>query len=333
MPAKDLKWSDARRILAVELHEEGMEVRDIMPIVKAAESTIYQWIQRAELEGKESLVRTYKPREPKLGHAQRDQLEAMLDEGPQAHGFEDARWTCSRVRDLIHSEFGVSYHISTVSTLLRDLGFSWQKPETRELRRDEEAIETWVRQTWPEVEKKAAEHEATIVFIDETGFKLSPSVEHTWARRGHTPVVKRSLRRDKLNVIGAVTNSGQFLSKTHEGNVKQTQIAQFLSHVLDWVAGPLIVVWDGARIHNVSNAVAKFMESSYGGRILECIKLPPYAPELNPVELAWRWLKSQGVGNRSPSSLKELKQLWRKARRKFKTQVDVLALIRHALGA
>lgn len=61
---------------------------------------------------------------------------------------------------------------------------------------------------------------------------------------------------------------------------------------------------------------------------IECIKLPAYAPELNPTELAWRWLKSQGIGNRSPQSLDELKALWRKAKQKFKKQVDVLALIR-----
>ena len=156
MPANNLKWSDARRILAVELHEDGMDVQDIMPIVKAAESTIYQWIQRASLEGKDSLVRTYTPRETKLARAQREQLATMLDEGPLAHGFDDARWTSSRVRDLILSEFGVSYHISTVCVLLGELGFSWQKPETRELRRDEDAIETWVKETWPEVEKKSS---------------------------------------------------------------------------------------------------------------------------------------------------------------------------------
>ena len=169
------------------------------------------------------------------------------------------------------------------------------------------------------------------MFIDETGWKLSPSVEHTWGKRGQTPVVTRSLRRDKLNVIGAVTNSGQFISQTHTGSVTQKEIARFLSHVLDWVQGPIMVIWDSARIHNISNAVAKFLESSYGQRVLECIKLPAYAPELNPAELAWRWLKSQGIGNRSPQSLDELKVLWRKAKQKFKKRVDVLALIRHAL--
>jgi len=169
------------------------------------------------------------------------------------------------------------------------------------------------------------------VFLDETGFKLSPSVEHTWAKRGQTPIIKRSLNRHKFNVIGAVTSSGQFVSKTHSGYITQKEVAQFLSHVLDWVDGQIIVVWDGARIHNVSNAIAKFLDSNYGQRIIECIKLPAYAPELNPAELAWRWLKSQGIGNRCPQTLAELKRLWRNARKRFKKEVDILALIRHAL--
>ena len=143
------------------------------------------------------------------------------------------------------------------------------------------------------------------MFIDETGFARSPSVEHTWARRGQTPTIKRSLRRDRLHVIDAVTGSGQFLSRTHTTHMRQPQIAQFLAHVLDWVAGPIIVVWDGARIHNVSNAIARFMSMRYGARVLECIKLPAYAPELNPAELAWRWLKSQGISNRSPSPMSD----------------------------
>ena len=79
----------------------------------------------------------------------------MLEEGPHAHGFEDPRWTAARVGELILAQFGVAYHRATVSRVLKDLGFSWQKPETRELCRDEQAIETWVHEMWPEVEKKS----------------------------------------------------------------------------------------------------------------------------------------------------------------------------------
>ena len=98
--------------------------------------------------------------------------------------------------------------------------------------------------------------------------------------------------------------------------------------------GDLLVCGDRADARALAHVPhARVREGGYGARVIECVKLPPYAPELNPVELAWRWLKSQGIGNRSPGSLDDLKRLWRKARQKFKTQVDVLALIKHALGA
>ena len=91
----------------------------------------------ALLSGRASKVLIHTNRAmPRQHGCSRDQLAQMLDQGAQAHGFEDARWTSTRVRDLIVSEFGVTYHISTVCALLGDLGFSWQKPETRELRRE-----------------------------------------------------------------------------------------------------------------------------------------------------------------------------------------------------
>lgn len=156
MPDTELKWSDARRILAIEMHEKGIDIAQIMTVVEAGRSTIYEWIQRAELEGKDSLIRTYKARERKLDAPSRERLELMLDQGALAHGYEDQRWTLGRVQQLLLREFQVSYHISTIATLLHELGFSWQKPETRELRRDEHAIETWVKETWPEVKKKSS---------------------------------------------------------------------------------------------------------------------------------------------------------------------------------
>ena len=156
MPDKELKWSDARRILAVEMHHKGMDLAQIMEVVDAGRSTVYEWIQRAELEGIDSLVRTYKPRARKLDDASRERLQEMLDQGALAHGYEDARWTSTRVQDLLLEQFEVSYHIATIADLLHELGYSWQKPQTRELRRDEQAIKTWVKQTWPEVEKKSS---------------------------------------------------------------------------------------------------------------------------------------------------------------------------------
>jgi transposase len=62
-------------------------------------------------------------------------------------------WTCERVAEVIHKEFGVRYHPAHVSRLVRALGLSLQKPERRANQRDEEAIERWKEERWPELKK------------------------------------------------------------------------------------------------------------------------------------------------------------------------------------
>lgn len=155
MPANDMKWSDARRVLAVELHEKGRELEDIMDILEASRTSVYEWLKRAREDGVESLVRTYKPRELKFSTEHHEPLMNLIDQGAQAHGYEDERWTQARVQKLIQDHFSVDLHLSSVARILHELGYSWQKPTTREPRRDEDAVRTWVQQTWPELEKKS----------------------------------------------------------------------------------------------------------------------------------------------------------------------------------
>jgi hypothetical protein len=62
-------------------------------------------------------------------------------------------WTCERVAELIRREFGVRYHPAHVSRLVRALGLSLQKPARRADQRDEEAIEHWKEDRWPELKK------------------------------------------------------------------------------------------------------------------------------------------------------------------------------------
>nr|WP_274534329.1 winged helix-turn-helix domain-containing protein [Saccharothrix sp. CB00851] len=79
-----------------------------------------------------------------------DRLAAALEEGPAAHGYtEDQRWTLARVADLIGRLFRVRYTLRGVSYLLHRMGFSPQVPAHRAIERDEEAIVTWRRETWP----------------------------------------------------------------------------------------------------------------------------------------------------------------------------------------
>jgi transposase len=84
---------------------------------------------------------------------QKKRLVKLLLKGPMAHGHRTDLWTCDRVVRLIRREFRVRYHRNHVARLLRQLGWSYQKPERRALERDEEKIDRWKRRTWPSVKK------------------------------------------------------------------------------------------------------------------------------------------------------------------------------------
>jgi transposase len=92
----------------------------------------------------------------KLGETQRRRLLRLLLRGAPAHGYRTQLWTTARIAEVIRREFGVDYHRDHVGRLMHSLNWSPQKPETRAVERDEEAIEHWKRKDWPRVKKTLA---------------------------------------------------------------------------------------------------------------------------------------------------------------------------------
>lgn len=147
-------WREGRRLRAWELKREGWKQQEIADALGVSKGAISQWMKRGREGGVEGLRRriaTGAP--PRLGDEQRGKLPELLARGAPAHGFRGEVWTCSRVAEVIRKEFGVRYHPSHVSRLLRSLGISLQKPERRAYQRDEEAIRRWKEERWPELKK------------------------------------------------------------------------------------------------------------------------------------------------------------------------------------
>lgn len=155
-----------------------------------------------------------------------------------------------------------------------------------------------------EPEKGAERAGATIVFADEAGFYLLPSVVRTWARVGQTPLLKTATKYEHLSVASAVTTTGKLITQVRSANFDGEAIVGFLKHVLAQIPGKVILVWDGARIHHCA-AVKAFLKAG-AARRLRLIRRPAYAPELNPDEGVWRWLKRH-LGNLCCPDLVELR--------------------------
>jgi len=80
-------------------------------------------------------------------------VERALEKGPKANGFPTELWTLARVAEVIERVTGVKYHPGHIWRVLRQMGWSRQRPARRAMQRDDEAIERWVNDRWPKVKK------------------------------------------------------------------------------------------------------------------------------------------------------------------------------------
>jgi len=166
--------------------------------------------------------------------------------------------------------------------------------------------------------KKALAEGRTLVFIDESGFRLLPLLVRTWAPRGKTPILRVPLSWKHLSAIAAITPQGKLFTRIQQRGFKAPDIVRFLQHLLRFLPGKLLIIWDNLSAH--ASKKVKDLVGQHHDRLL-ITHLPPYAPELNPVELLWSHLKQGELKNLVCSDLPQLlselrKAIWRVRHRK-----------------
>lgn len=146
---------EVRRQIAGRLLQGGKGIREVARLVGASPASVFRWKESLERGGKEALIAKPHPGRPsRLTVEQKEGLKATLLLGPRVAGFTTDLWTLARVAQVIENRFGVKYHPGHVWRILREMGWSPQKPERRARERDEQAIERWRAEEWPRIEKK-----------------------------------------------------------------------------------------------------------------------------------------------------------------------------------
>ena len=138
--------------------------------------------------------------------------------------------------------------------------------------------------------------------MDESGISERPTRVRTWALKGQTPIIQFHFNWNHVSVIAGLTRTN-CLFRLHEGSIKKEQIVEFLKALKAHLKQPLLVIWDGLKAHR-SHLVRDYVDS-LGGHI-QIAFLPPYAPDLNPVEYLWAWLKRHALANYCPNDMSEL---------------------------
>jgi len=138
---------------------------------------------------------------------------------------------------------------------------------------------------------------------------MAPIVTRGWAKRGCTPsVYQRTRSHEKVSVIAAICVSPDrkrvklFFALYQKHNINSTTICEFLKQLKRHIRAHIMLVWDRLKAH-ISKQTKKF----FGKHVrIHPILLPPYAPELNPVECFWSYLKTKPLANFAPEDIENL---------------------------
>ena len=294
----------------IKMRDEGMSYEDIGNILEVHHTTVSTWYAKYKRDGKSGIKiqkRGRKDGDKKtLSPSQEAQIiKRLIDTTPKQLKFKYVLWTREAVNKLIKHEFGEDMPISTVGKYLQRWEFTSQVPIKRAYERNDKAVQAWLEDTYPKIEKQSKEENAEIQWADETACVSLPSIIKGYAPKGKTPVMEHTAKRFKINMISSITNRGKLRFMVYEQNMDASLFITFLERLIESNDKKIFLILDNLRVHH-SKIVKAWVEKHQSKIAL--FYLPAYSPDLNPDEYLNNDFKRNVNSKHIPINKKELAQ-------------------------
>ena len=297
---------EEKRRTAQELRKTGMTRAEIGNIVGAHADTVGKWLKlhKKELALKK---RGRKAEAQKLLSADEEKRikRLIIDKTPDQLKLSYALWTRSSVCELILQEIGIELSVRTVGNYLKRWGMTPQKPQKRAYEQRDPEVKKWLKETYPEIKKRAQRADAEIYWGDETGLRNNCQHERGYAPKGKTPVIKLNANSESINMISAVTNQGKVRFRIFEGTMNAEILIDFMMRLINRSGRKVYLILDNLRVHHCKPVKEWLSEHK---AMIEVFYLPAYSPELNPDEYLNCDLKKGVHSGRPARNKKQLKQ-------------------------
>lgn len=299
---KDLHRNDqsARvrmRAHSILLSDRGYTVDQIADIYEVHRDTVSRWIDAWEENGFAGLRdKPHSGRPPKLTEAEQELAIELLKEAPRS---------VKTVLAKLYGETGKKISEWTLKRLAKETGMVWKRVrKSLKSKRDDEEFER-AQQEIEELEERREKGEIDLRYFDEVGFTLTPPVPYAWQMVGETIEIPTS-GSSRLNVLGFYNTDNEFEEFTVEGRVNSDIVIGCFDEFSETIDKETVVIIDNAPTHTSNKFKAKLDEWAEKG--LHVKYLPTYSPELNLVEILWRFIKYSWLPFTAYESFKSLRK-------------------------
>ncbi|MCW7550395.1 IS630 family transposase [Photorhabdus sp. APURE] len=221
--------------------------------------------------------------------------------------------TTQAVIHLVKEAWNISYTVPGMNKWLHHNGFSYKKPTGVPHKFNVEQQRAFI-ETYGKLKQEAGDNEP-ILFIDGTHPTQGTKLAYGWMRKGQKTVVKTTGSRTRLNLMGALNLADISKTVVHEyDRIDSYHIAEFFIALRETypVSQKVHIILDGAGYHR-----SELVKDWAYVMNIELHYLPPYSPNLNPIERLWKVMNEQVRNNRYFASA----ALFRQAIHHFFTEI------------
>jgi transposase len=273
-----------QRAHCILLSFQGYATNTLADIFHVDRITIYHWFNAWEQQGLPGLYDRKGPgRLPLFNPDQKEQIRQWITMFPK---------NLNKIRALIHEKYGLEVSKQTIKRVLKSLQFRWKRIRKRVPHQLDPAMYQERKQA---LELLIAEDQEGIIdlrYFDESGFCLVPYVPYAWQESGATIAIE-SVQSQRLNVLGFMNTHNELEAYTFEGVVDSDVVIRCIDEFCTTLHNPTVVVMDNASMHTSEAFQEQIPRWEKQG--VEIFYLPEYAPELNLIEILWRFMKYEWI--------------------------------------
>lgn len=274
-----------RRAHCILLSSRGYTTRQLREIFQVDRITIYHWFDAWESRHLCGLYeRKGRGRLPKFTQEQKEQIRQWAKAFPK---------NLNQIRVLIHETFHIDVSKDTVKNVLKYLQFGWHRirrtlkgePDPEDYQQKKQALAL--------LQEQDAKGELDLWYFDVSGFCLVPYIPYAWQEKGHALRLETGAHSKRLNVLGFLNRQNALHAYTLEGNVDSQVIIACIDDFCTQIHKKSVIVMDQSSLHTSKEFTGKRAE--WQEKHVEIFYLPTYSPELNIIEILWRFMKYEWI--------------------------------------
>lgn len=266
------------------LASQGVKIEELIKIFQVSYKTIYNWINRWELEG---IVGLYNKPGRGCKRIFNPEQESLIREWARQSPRQ-----LKKVLQKIKEEWGIEVSTETIKRILKRFSLSWHRMR-RDVGGNPDPIEYQEKSAQlAEFQRLEDEGEIHLYYLDETGFCLIPSVPYGWQDIGEYLTIN-SRRSPRLNVLGIMNRNNHLEAYISSQSINSDVVLACIDAFFPRVDRPTVIVLDRSSIHTSDAVIDKVEEWKERG--ITIFQLPSYSPQLNLIEILWRFIKYQWI--------------------------------------